>query len=112
MFHSYLLEKTYVTEEEDKKCLLELENQFYGIALDTFKKHFKQWFEPPLLSAMIGGETRIATMFAKWITGKRTGKFYPFRIQYQQQHQRTDNILQTQQQGTICLNILVTVCFF
>ena len=51
----------------DQKCLKELEMQFFVIAQNTFNKHFKQLIQPPLLSAMIGGEEKLATMSAKWI---------------------------------------------
>ena len=90
MSQLYLFAKTFVTDKGHRKFVLELEKQFYGIVLDTFKSLFKHWFEPPLLSAMIRAEKRIATMFAKWIVGKRTDNFYPFCSQYHQ-HQQPDH---------------------
>ena len=63
-----------VTDEEDKRCLDEIEKNFFEVSLKTYRKHFNQWISPPLLSAMIGAESQTATMFASWLL---EGKFAP-----------------------------------
>ena len=75
MFLKYLSAKEKVVKKLDRDCLERLERDFFKISQDSFKKWFQQWLKPPLLTAMIGGEPKIAQMFAEWVLSQGTYLF-------------------------------------